>query len=145
MEITKTLTINSSHVSADTAVKLHNESLTPHDKPREWTCIDIYKKHRSSVGDVESEYFIHIDRQKFRDHLVHYHDIPQDLVDVICLALDVGCDVLHLSPYGEELMSLQRYYSHKRYSDGIMSITETVWNTQGKVSECKIAIERDKL
>lgn len=94
MEISKMLTLSTSHVT-DKTLKLLNTEANGNNFP----CLAVYKKE-------DYGYFIYIDKDAYiRDH----SNMPGDLNTVVSFAIETGCNILCLDCDGEELVCLPHY------------------------------------
>lgn len=96
MEISKMLTICTSHLTDATLKSLDKEA-----EGNNYPCIGVYKKE-------DYGYFIYIDKNAYRT-VAGYNEMPADLRTVISFTIEAGCDILCLDSDGEELICLPHY------------------------------------
>ena len=110
MEISKMLTLSTSHVTEATLTKLEAEA-TDNNYP----CLSVYKKE-------DFGYIIYIDKHAYnRDHAGDY--LPGDLRTVVAFTIETECNILCLDCDGEELVCIPHYeYTSNTQDDKVGSI-----------------------
>lgn len=112
MEISKMLTLSTSHVT-DKTLKLLDTEASGNNFP----CLGVYKKE-------EYGYFIYIDKDAFhKENGNPNSDMPGDLVTVIAFTLEAGCNILCLDCDGDELVCLP-HYEYKSYSANDSNVSD---------------------
>ena len=112
MEISKMLTLSTSHVTEATLTKLESEA-TDNNYP----CLSVYKKE-------DFGYIIYIDKHAYnRDHAGDY--LPGDLRTVVAFTIETGCNILCLDCDGEELVCIPHYEYTSDTQDGMIGSIQT--------------------
>lgn len=102
MEISKMLTLSTSHVTDATLKSLDTEA-----EGNNYPCLGVYKKE-------DFGYFIYIDKDQYIQSSGG-GDMPSDLRTVISFTIEAGCDILCLDSDGPELVCIPHYeYAHDR-------------------------------
>lgn len=122
MEISKMLTLCTSHVT-DQTLQLLDKDSTDNNFP--W--LSIYKKE-------DYGYFIYIvDKKTFcKQKASSPNSLPADLVTVIAFTIEAGCDILCLDSDGEELVCLP-HYEYQRHSNIANSVSDELCYCGGKL------------